>query len=81
MKLLVSVAALLTALPLAAQQPAPAPPAPPPAPPPLAVGTVAPDFSLPAATAAGVSAKPFNLKDHRGETVILAFFFRARTSG
>lgn len=81
MKIWVSVGALLIALPLAAQQPAPAPPAPPPAPPPLAVGTEAPDFTLPAATSAGLTAKPFHLKDHRGETVILAFFFRARTSG
>ena len=75
-----TVFGLLFALPLAAQQPAPAPP-PPPAPPPLAVGTVAPDFTLPAATSAGVSAKPFHLKDHVGETVVLAFFFKARTSG
>ena len=79
MRLLVSVGTLLMAVPLAAQQPAP-PPAPP-APPPLAVGTVAPDFTLPSATSAGVSAKPFHLKDHVGETVVLAFFFKARTSG
>lgn len=81
MKLVASVGALLIALPLVAQQPAPAPAPPPPAPPPLTVGTVAPDFTLPAATSAGVSAKPFHLQDHRGETVVLAFFFRARTSG
>ena len=81
MRISIPLLAVALAAPLAAQQPAPAPPAPPPAPPPLAVGTVAPDFTLPAATSAGVSAKPFNLKDHRGETVILAFFFRARTSG
>ena len=80
MRFTVSVGALLIALPLAAQQPAPAPP-PPQAPPPLAVGTVAPDFTLPAATPAGVSAKPFHLKDHVGETVVLAFFFKARTGG
>lgn len=79
MRFLVSTGALLIALPLAAQQPAP-PPAPP-APPPLAVGTVAPDFTLPQATSAGVSAKPFHLKDHVGETIVLAFFFKARTSG
>ena len=65
---------------LAAQQPAPAPPAPP-APTPLAVGTVAPDFTLPASTMAGVSAKPVRLADYRGKTVVLAFFFRARTKG
>jgi len=63
-----------------AQQPAPAPPAPP-APTPLAVGTEAPDFTLPAATMAGVSAAPVRLGDYRGNTVVLAFFFRARTKG
>lgn len=60
-----------------AQQPAP----PPPAPTPLAVGTEAPDFTLPAATMAGVSATPVRLSDYRGKTVVLAFFFRARTKG
>ena len=67
----------LIGVPAAAQQPAP----PPPAPTPLAVGTEAPDFTLPAATMAGVSAKPVRLSDYRGKTVVLAFFFRARTSG
>jgi len=74
------VACGLGATPLAAQQPAPAP-APPPLPTPLAVGVEAPDFTLPAATREGVSAKPFNLRDHRGKTVVIAFFFRARTGG
>ena len=60
-----------------AQQPAP----PPPAPTPLAVGTEAPDFTLPAATMAGVSPAPVRLSDYRGNTVVLAFFFRARTKG
>jgi len=60
-----------------AEQPAPAPPAPTP----LAVGTEAPDFTLPAATMAGVSAAPVRLGDYRGNTVVLAFFFRARTKG
>ena len=62
---------------VAAQQPA----APPPAPTPLAVGTEAPDFTLPAATMAGVSSAPVTLSDYRGKTVVLAFFFRARTKG
>ena len=70
---------LLVAPALAAQQPA-APPAPP-QPTPLAVGVEAPDFTLPAATMAGVSAKPVHLKDLRGKTVVLAFFFKARTGG
>ena len=67
----------LIAVPAAAQQPAP----PPPAPTPLAVGIEAPDFTLPAATMAGVSATPVRLSDSRGKTVVLAFFFRARTKG
>lgn len=77
-RLAVGVAAgtILTAS-AAAQQPAP----PPPAPTPLAVGTEAPDFTLPAATMAGVSAAPVRLGDYRGNTVVLAFFFRARTKG
>jgi hypothetical protein len=69
----------LAAAPLAAQQPATPPP--PPAPVPLAVGVEAPDFVLPASTEAGVSAKPVRLRDLRGKTVVLAFFFRARTRG
>ena len=66
---------------LAAPAVAQTPPPPPPAPTPLAVGTEAPDFTLPAATMAGVSAKPVTLRDYRGKTVVLAFFFRARTRG
>ena len=65
---------------LAGQQPAPPPP-PAPAAVPLAVGVEAPDFVLPAATMAGVSAQPVRLSDYRGNTVVLAFFFRARTRG
>jgi len=72
-------AALALAPALQAQQPA-APPAPPP-PTPLAVGTEAPDFTLPAATKEGVSAKPVHLKDLRGRTVVIAFFYKARTKG
>jgi peroxiredoxin Q/BCP len=47
----------------------------------LAVGTDAPDFTLSGATKEGLLAKPANLKDYRGQTVVLAFFFRARTKG
>ncbi len=47
----------------------------------LAVGSVAPDFTIEAANAAGVLAKPFKLSEHKGETVVLAFFPKARTSG
>jgi hypothetical protein len=49
--------------------------------PPLQVGAVAPDFSLPGATRYGVLAKPVRLSDFRGKTVVLAFFYQARTSG
>lgn len=66
-----------------AQQPPPAPapaaaPAPRPGP---TVGSMAPDFSLPAVTRFGNLAEPFRLSDFRGQTVVLAFFSRARTSG
>jgi thioredoxin-dependent peroxiredoxin len=46
-----------------------------------AVGDVAPDFTLPGATRYGVLKAPVHLADHRGETVVLAFFYQARTKG
>ncbi len=45
------------------------------------VGTMAPDFSLPGATRYGVLRDPVRLSDLRGKTVVLAFFFQARTKG
>lgn len=45
------------------------------------VGDVAPAFSLPGATAQGVTPKPVTLADYRGQTVVVAFFPKARTSG
>jgi peroxiredoxin Q/BCP len=51
------------------------------APTPLKVGDMAPDFTVTTVTSAGVEAKPFKLSEHRGETVVLAFFPKARTSG
>lgn len=48
---------------------------------PLEVGVVAPDFTLPGATRHGVLAEPISLRDYAGKTVVLAFFFRARTRG
>jgi hypothetical protein len=51
------------------------------APEPLAVGTMAPDFEIPGATRHGVLRDPVRLSDYRGKTVVLAFFFRARTRG
>ena len=48
---------------------------------PLKVGEMAPDFTVTVVTANGVAAKPFKLSEHKGETVVLAFFPKARTSG
>ena len=48
---------------------------------PPAVGAMAPDFTLPGATRYGLLAKPASLSDYKGKTVVLAFFFRARTRG
>ena len=59
---------------------APAPPAPAVALNP-AVGSVAPDFTLPGATRYGLLKAPIRLSDYRGQTVVLAFFFQARTKG
>ena len=58
-----------------AQQPAaPAEPAP-------EVGALAPDFALAGATRYGVLSDPIHLSDFRGKTVVLAFFYKARTKG
>ena len=48
---------------------------------PLEIGAVAPDFSLPGATRYGVLAEPVRLSDFKGRTVVLAFFYQARTKG
>jgi hypothetical protein len=45
------------------------------------VGQMAPDFSLPGATRYGLLRDPVRLSDFRGQTVVLAFFFQARTRG
>ena len=73
---LIALAASSLAAPsLRAQQVTPSPaPAP-------EVGTIAPDFSLPAATRYGLLRDPVRLSDLRGSTVVLAFFYRARTKG
>ncbi len=67
------LAVALTTAPivLAAKQPTP----------PLEVGAVAPDFAMTGATRYGVLANPVRLSDFKGKTVVLAFFFKARTSG
>ena len=45
------------------------------------VGTMAPDFALSGATRYGLLRDPVRLSDFRGNTVVLAFFYRARTKG
>ena len=49
--------------------------------PPLEIGAVAPDFTMKGATRYGVLASPVHLSDFKGKTVVLAFFYKARTSG
>lgn len=48
---------------------------------PLAVGVVAPDFALTGATREGVLQSPVRLSDFRDQTVVIAFFYKARTKG
>ena len=48
---------------------------------PLEIGAVAPAFTMNGATRYGVLARPVHLSDFRGKTVVLAFFYKARTSG
>ena len=43
-------------------------------------GMAAPDFSAPGATKDGL-VKSVSLADYRGKTVVLAFFYEARTKG
>jgi cytochrome oxidase Cu insertion factor (SCO1/SenC/PrrC family) len=52
-----------------------------PAPKPLEVGALAPEFTVKGATRYGVLAKPVHLSDFKGKTVVLAFFYQARTKG
>lgn len=46
-----------------------------------AVNDIAPDFSLAGADRYGLLKTPVKLSDYRGRTVVLAFFFQARTKG
>ena len=73
----VALAALLGPVAASAQQ-TPAPPPPPTGP---KVGEVAPDFTLPGATRYGRLRDPVSLSSLRGQTVVLAFFVKARTRG
>ncbi len=72
--LMLAALAAPLAVSLAAQQPAEEPK-------PLEVGVVAPDFTLPGATRFGLLKNPIHLSDFKGKTVVLAFFFKARTRG
>ena len=47
----------------------------------LDTGAVAPDFSLTGATRFGILKDAVRLSDFKGKTVVLAFFFKARTRG
>jgi thioredoxin-dependent peroxiredoxin len=67
------VATLVASAVLAQQPAAPAPE--------LAVGATAPDFTLPGATRYGLLRAPIHLSDFKGKTVVLAFFYKARTKG
>ena len=49
--------------------------------PPLRIGAVAPDFTMKGATRYGVLANPVRLSEFKGKTVVLAFFYKARTGG
>jgi thioredoxin-dependent peroxiredoxin len=75
----VAGAALVAAAPAARAQNPPAPAAP--ALTVLDTGVVAPDFALTGATRFGILKAPVRLSDFRGKTVVLAFFFKARTRG
>ena len=48
---------------------------------PLTVGSLAPDFSLGGGTRDGVLRQPVRLADLRDQTVVIAFFYRAKTKG
>jgi hypothetical protein len=48
---------------------------------PLDTGAVAPPFALTGATQAGILPAPVRLADFRDKTVVIAFFYRARTKG
>lgn len=56
-----------------AQQPSPQPGP--------AVGQPAPDFTLPGTTRYGMLRDSVRLSDFRGQTVVIAFFPKARTKG
>lgn len=71
-RLLSALVALAVASPAMAQDPAAAG---------LKVGDLAPDFTLPASTQAGVNPLPLRLSELRGQVVVIAFFPKSRTKG
>ena len=48
---------------------------------PLPVGATAPDFALAGATRDGALKSPVHLHDFKDQTVVIAFFYQARTKG
>ena len=46
-----------------------------------AIGSSAPDFALPGATRYGLLRDSVRLSNFRGQTVVIAFFYKARTKG
>jgi hypothetical protein len=48
---------------------------------PLQAGDAAPEFEIQGADRSGILDTPVRLGDFRGKTVVLAFFFKARTPG
>jgi cytochrome oxidase Cu insertion factor (SCO1/SenC/PrrC family) len=74
-RLALAAALLMAASAAKAQQPAAA------GNPPPEVGSLAPDFTLAGATRYGVLRDSVHLSDFRGKTVVLAFFYKARTKG
>jgi len=70
--LLTALMPVLLAGPVGARQTEP--------PAPLAVGTEAPDFTLISADRNGTG-ELMSLRDFRGQVVVIAFFYRARSSG
>lgn len=79
--ILLAAALALAASPAVAQSAAQTPTQNPAQTPPLEIGAIAPDFEIPGATRFGVLQEPVRLSDFKGKTVVLAFFFRARTPG
>lgn len=66
----VSLALVLAAAPVSAQDTIP-----------LAVGSVAPDFALGGGNGDGVLRQRLRLSDLHDKTVVIAFFYKAKTKG